>query len=1162
LYINGRFLSQIIKREGITTNFLLNIKVLLRLPTNNQTNFMNLKYILPLCILWICSNAVFAAPGQIDFIRNENQFPKEVLFKADLPGGAVFLTQQGFTYNYFRTQDLEHIHDRMHENKNVENDIVHFHAYQVSFVNANTNATIIEEDKQTYYNNYFIGNDASKWASHVPLFKKVTWHNIYSNIDAVVYSKGTSLKYDFIVSPQADAAQIVLDYKGLTPAINEEGGLVLETSVNTVTEQAPYAYQMVNGKEVKISCHFKRTATGQITFEFPDGYNKTLPLIIDPILVFSTFSGSTATTYGFSATYDLSGNLYAGGECFNVGWPVSIGAYQGSFGGSVDDGINKYSSNGSTRIYATYYGGSSSDYPNNMMVNSNNELVVSGSTSSSNLPTTPGCYDNTYNGQMDIYIARFSMDGSALRAATYLGGTSGDGFNSSALSPNYGDANRGEVLAANGGHIIIANSSTSSNFPVTSNAYQSTNGGNQDAVVCELDSNLTTLIYSTYFGGSQDDAALSLVMNSSNQIVICGGTKSSNLPVTSGAYIPTFQGVTDGFVSILNLSGSLISSTFLGTALYDHAYKVQIDELDNVYVLGQTNSASNFPVSPGAFNVANGNIFIQKLNPTLSASLLSTRMGNATSTLFVPTAFMHDVCGNTYFSGFDASNFSPLSSNAYQTTPGSFWLGALSPDFTTLLYGTFFGPIGTHVDGGTSRFDPSGIIYHSACTADGSFPTTPGVVSPTKLSPNWDIASYKFNMEVGAVLADFNLANNANDTGCADYHVTFDNLSQGATNYWWNFGNGDTSILSEPSYTFTEGPHTITLIASRSTGCHLKDTATMEIFVKPSNKPLLHLRDTFLCDPVSIQLNSNVSNLSTALSFHWEPTNAILTNPNQPSVIADPSLATDFTVYVDNNATGECVDTAMGTVHIALKDYSTMRALPADTTICPGDTIMITAYGGSHFIWSPDEKMENPHLAATHVWPDKEMLYIVTITDDSLCKADRTVNIHMAPPTTAFAGPDQDIKRGESAQMNADAVGTFYWMPAGAIVPANILNPVVTPQVTTTYYLYVTSPVGCPAMDSVTINVTNALLPNAFSPNNDGTNDIFKLTVQDDRVRLKDFSVYNRFGQRVFFTKDINEGWNGYYNNKIADMGVYFYYVNYIIGEKTYNLKGDVTLLR
>lgn len=1130
----------------------------------NQNLFMNLKSVLILCLLWIYSNAVIAGDGQIDFIQNKNQFPKEVLYKADLPGGAVFLTPQGFTYNYFQAEDLERIHDRMHEMKNVDNDIVHFHAYQVSFANANPNASIMEADKQAYYNNYFIGNDASKWASHVPLFKKVIWHNIYDNIDAVVYSKGTSLKYDFVVSPGADVSKIALDYKGLSPEINKEGGLVLATSVNKVVEQAPYAYQLVKGKEVKVACNFKMIKKGQVTFEFPEGYNKDLPLVIDPILIFSTFSGSTAMTYGFSATYDLAGNLYAGGECFGTGWPVSLGAFQGLFSNSVDDGINKYSTNGTSRIYSTYYGGNASDLPNNMMVNTNNELVVCGSTNSSDLPVTSGCYDNTYNGQTDIYIARFSMDGGQLKAATYIGGSGNDGYNSTALSPNYGDDHRGEVFTASNGRILIANSSSSTNFPVTLNAYQSTNAGSQDAVVCELDSNLSILYYSTYLGGAQEDAALSLVMNGNNQIVICGGTRSANFPVTSGSYLTSGPGGTDGFVSILNQTGSLINSSFLGTSTYDHAYKVQIDESDNVYVLGQTTNVSNFPVSSGAFNVTNGNIFIQKLNPTLTTSLLSTRLGNNSTTPFVPTAFMHDICGNTYLSGFDASNYSPLSANAYQSSPGSFWLGALSPDFTELLYGTFFGPNGTHVDGGTSRFDPSGIIYHSACTSNSAFPTTPTAVSPTKLTGTWDIASYKFNMEVGAVLADFQLAGNANDTGCANYHIGFDNLSQGATNYLWNFGNGiaDTSNLFNPSYTFEEGAHTITLIASRATGCHLKDTATMKIFVKPTDKPLLNLRDTFLCDPVAVTLNANVSNLSTALSFHWEPVNAITSNPNQEQIVVNPAVATDFMVYVDNNAVGECVDTAMGVVHIKLKDYTTMRAVPVDTIICPGDTVMVSAFGGSSYSWSPNVNMEDPDASETHVWPGQNMEYKVTITDDSACKTDRYVKIHIAPIPEAFAGVEQDIKRGESAQMNARAGGAFYWTPAGAIVPGNILNPVVTPEQTTTYYLHVTSENGCPSMDSVTIHVTNALLPNAFSPNGDGLNETFKLNIQDERVHLKDFSVYNRFGQRVFFTKNINIGWDGYYNNKIADLGVYFYYVNYIIGEKTYNLKGDVTLIR
>lgn len=417
-------------------------------------------------------------------------------------------------------------------------------------------------------------------------------------------------------------------------------------------------------------------------------------------------------------------------------------------------------------------------------------------------------------------------------------------------------------------------------------------------------------------------------------------------------------------------------------------------------------------------------------------------------------------------------------------------------------------------------------------------------------------------MDVGVVLADFGLANNANDTGCADYYLEFNNQCVGATNYLWDFGDGDTSSLASPSHTFAEGAYTVKLIASKMIGCTLADTASMNIYVKHTNKPLLTLQDTFLCDPVQINLHADVSNVNTLMGFHWEPVSAITSTPDQATVTVNPALSTIFTVYISNAATGECVDTAMGSVTISLFDYSNMTALPVDTTICPGDTILLRAYGGTKYLWSPEENITSIITPFTEVWPAREMDYKVLIQNDSGCKIERAVVIHFFPPVVINAGDDQDIKIGEYTQLNGKAMGTYLWSPAGSVNPANILNPVVAPAETTTYYFTVTSKDGCTAYDSVTVHVTNAVLPNAFSPNGDGLNDIFKLEPKDERVHLKDFSVYNRYGQRVFFTRDITEGWDGYYNGKIADLDTYFYLVRYIIGANTYSLKGDVTLIR
>ncbi|WP_118950768.1 DUF7948 domain-containing protein [Taibaiella helva] len=1114
------------------------------------------------CLFGLLSFTLTAKDGNIDFIRNNNQFPDPVRYKAFLPGGAVFLRNDGFTYNYYQPEDLRRIHEMKHEGKDILSAQVHFHAYQVTFSNASPNTIIKEDGLLPYYHNYFIGNDPSRWATKVPLYKRVTWQNIYPGIDAIVYSREQSLKYDFRVAPGSNPSAILLAFEGVTPKLMKDGSLRISTTVNTVTEQAPYAYQLIDGKERTVSCHYRLLPGNRVGFSLPQGYDRSQPLIIDPVLVFSTFSGSTANTYGFSATYDLAGNLYAGGECFDVGWPSSPGAFQGAFSATVDAGINKYSSNGNTLVYSTYYGGTGRDLPNNMMATTAQELVICGTTTSSNLATTTGCYDNTYNGNTDIYIARFSQDGAILKAATYLGGSGTDGLNNG-LSPNYGDNNRGEVLTAPDGHIYIAGSTSSPNFPVTAGALQPAHGGGQDGIVCRFDSSLTTLQYSTFIGGNGDDAAFSLVLNSNNNVAICGGTQSSNFPTTAGALHTTSQGGTDGFVSIISLSTGLVRSSYLGTAAYDHAFKIQNDASDNIYVMGQTDGA--YPTTPGVFSVTDGDIFITKLSPTLSGILLSTRMGNLINNVrFVPTAFMHDICGNTYLSGFGANSNQPLSPGAYQTTPGSFWLGALSPDFTSLLYGTYFGPLGTHVDGGTSRFDPQGIIYHSACTNNASFPTTPGVVFPTKLTSfgDYDIASYKFNMEVGAVVADFVLGNNAKDTGCADYEVMFDNHSVGANDYLWDFGDGTTSTATSPTHTFPEGSYTITLVASRATGCNLHDTATHNIVVRHTDKPLLAFRDTFLCDPHPITLSANVSNLNSHMSFRWEPAGAVTSGGNQQRATVDPSVSTTFIVHVGNSSTASCVDSATDTIHISLFDYSRMYALPLDTTICPGDSLQLRAYGGTSYLWTPDETIDQTDAALARVWPSRNIDYKVHIVNDTGCAIDRTVMIKMQPPVTVDAGLDQDIKRGESTQLDGRASGSFIWLPAGSVSPDNMLNPPVAPEKTTTYYLRSISSEGCSAIDSVTIHVTNALLPNAFSPNGDGRNDVFKLVPQDERVRLKDFSVYNRFGQRVFFTRDVNQGWDGFFNGKPADLGTYFYLVHYIIGEHTYKLKGDVTLIR
>ncbi|KAA5536496.1 T9SS type B sorting domain-containing protein [Taibaiella lutea] len=370
-----------------------------------------------------------------DFIENKGQWIEEAKFRADIPDGVMFITNKGFVYNYANQEDWARVNGHNEEaekHTDKKSDLVHFHAYKVNFDGANPNPKYVSTDKRVTYQNYFLGNDKSKWAGHVGLYGKVTQQNIYNGVDVQVYSKKNALKYDFIVSPGADVNQIKLSFDGVTPQLKPDGSIYIKTSVNEVTELAPYTYQIINGQERVVKSNYK-LEKGHLSFEFPEGYDKTQTLVIDPILVFATFSGGTGAgnsdNYGFSTTYDAFGNLYAGAECYpSSGWPTTTGAFQQNIGGNRDVGINKYNAAGSTLIYSTFYGGSSFEVPNAMKVNDLNELVVVGSTNSSNLPMTTTSYDNSLSGVSDMFVAHFSADGSTLIGASYLGGSANEPF--------------------------------------------------------------------------------------------------------------------------------------------------------------------------------------------------------------------------------------------------------------------------------------------------------------------------------------------------------------------------------------------------------------------------------------------------------------------------------------------------------------------------------------------------------------------------------------------------------------------------------------------------------------------------------------------------------------------------------------------------------------
>jgi len=618
--------------------------------------------------------------SNINFIENKGQWQEHIDFKLEINAGDLYFEGDKIIFNLFDKS----IFGKAHRNEKTDS-IIKGHAYSTTLVNAAEDYIWIKESPLVHFYNYYKGKDPSKWRSNVHAYNKTYLQDIYEGIDQTFYAKYDQLKYDFIVRPEGHPSSIQILYEGLDNLKLSKGHLVLSTSLGEVIEQSPYAYQIVDGKEVKIPCKFKLKGN-ILSFQFPEGYDESLNLIIDPVLTFSTYTGSSANNFGCTATNDDDGNMFVGGTVFGVGYPTTTGAYQTTFGGSVVDmGITKFSSNGSSLVYSTLIGGTGNEIPHSLVVNDQDELIILGTSDSPDYPITAGAFQTVMNGGTatgyaaygfnyvagcDIVVTKVNANGNGIVASTMIGGTGNDGIlEGSMLHYNYGDAFRGEIINGLNGDIVFASTSMSVDFPVTAGAPLNFLQGPSDAVLVSLNSNLTALNFSTYLGGSSFDSGYSVQLNSSGEFYICGGTISPDFPATSGSILDSFQGGdADGFIAHVNSTGTaILQATFLGTPNYDQTFFVQTDSNDDVFVIGQTTGF--YPVLNAAYSNPNSGQFIQKLSPDLSTSLMSTTIGKSLGEVdFSISAFLVSDCDFIYLSGWGGALNGNIGYGAHATS--------------------------------------------------------------------------------------------------------------------------------------------------------------------------------------------------------------------------------------------------------------------------------------------------------------------------------------------------------------------------------------------------------------------------------------------------------------------------------------------------------------
>ena len=1166
-------------------------------------------------MLSICSSLSahehVAAKGR-EFIENKSQWDKKALFRAEMHGLHFYLQKDGFTYHFYDKDFSAKMHG-FNGKKSPDDFIFRQHAVKVSFLNANPNVQLSKAFPSQHYYNYFIGKDKSKWASKVFAYKKVMYKELYKGIDLEIYFTDTSLKYDFIVKPGADPNQIKIAYQGADGLEIINGALLVRNSIENFTESKPLVYQ--GSKENEIGSAYK-LSDNVLSFNIGK-YNKREDLIIDPTLVFGTFSGSTSDNWGFSATYDDLGNAYSAGIVIGTGGlPVTPGAFQTNFNSGnlgdlnpVDIGILKYNSTGTALIYATYLGGNGNELPHSLMVNGNNELYVFGTTGSSDFPITQYAFQQNFGGGplasmlndfiifqqgTDMFVSRFSEDGSQLFASTYIGGSGNDGINSDpALKFNYADDARGSIFINEATNRVYVGSTTSSqNFPVTPNAFQSTYGGGvQDAVVFQFDVNLSTLIFSSFLGGSGADAIYTLVLDGQNNVLVSGGTTSSNLNPTPGAYQGALQGGTDGFIGKFSANGqNIIALTYYGTPGYDQAYFVETDKQNNVYVFGQTTGNNdNFYIDNVNYSNQRANQFVSKFNSNLTQRTWSTAFGNGFGMPdLVPSAFLVDLCGRIYTSGWGASfNFPtpgsvqglPITPDAFQpnTTNGNdFHLLVLGPDANNLLYGTYLGgPFSSdHVDGGTSRFDKRAIIYQSVCAGCGGnsdMPTTPGAWSQTNNAANCNNGLWKFDFQLPLTVASFT----APVAGCVPFAADFINTSIGGSEYEWNFGAGPgaTSSDESPSFTYTEpGIYVIRLIAFDPNTCNIRDTTFRSIIITESTRDTLPDLELCINDASVIGFDPGPN---PYLTYEWTPA-AFLSNPLIAQPNAFPSDTTTFTLFITSFV--NCVDTLVQTINVNIGEVD---AGP-DISICLGQTIEIGIpdnSGNYTYQWEPsglvsnDATLPNPLVNPTE--STTFILYRAPVSPDLGCPAFDSLDVLVVDgsPSAEFdflIDPNCRFARVQFTNTGSGA-DEFLWVFSNGDT-STVENPSLIleyDQELEVFFIAINSVCLDTLNEGVSIKalkdyflINNA---NIFTPNGDGINDCFSPALQNvpapadkNFLECSELVVYNRWGLKVYDSKEWGEGcWNGKTEKGEAyPEGVYFFYFR----TDTENIHGTVTL--
>jgi hypothetical protein len=539
------------------------------------------------------------------------------------------------------------------------------HLLRWQFVDADPRARLTGDERRPAQVSYFEGNDPSRWQHGLPVYAGVSYAGLYPGIDLRYSGAAHTLKGTFVVAPGADPGRIRWRYSGARGgAVGPQGELQVELATGErVTEQAPVAWQETDGRQTPVAVRYALQAESTVGFA-AGPYDPRLPLVIDPVLTYSSYLGGSGSDFIYRMAIDPEGNIYVTGPTYSADFPLRD-PIQPIPHGSAEAFVSKLNPSGSALVFSTYLGGRWVDGGNGLAVDDAGNVYLAGVTSSPDFPVVNAIQPNWVGGE-DCFVAQLDPSGTQLVYSTYLGGHADDGANS--------------LVVDAVGRVYIGGDTFSTNFP-TVNPFQSQLRGTVNAFIARLAPGGQTLEYSTYLGGSGTDGGLDLALDAQNNAYVTGSTESANFPLAN-PFQAVLRGQDDAFVSKLNAQGSaLVYSTYLGGSDLDSGWGIQIDQGGQAWVAGAT-SSTDFPV----VNPIQGNmhgffdVFVTHFTTKGDTLQFSSYLGGTGGDRLY--ALVLDNHQNVYLSGFTDSQDYPLAGQPFQPAFGGNFDGYISKIYT------------------------------------------------------------------------------------------------------------------------------------------------------------------------------------------------------------------------------------------------------------------------------------------------------------------------------------------------------------------------------------------------------------------------------------------------------------------------------------------------